>query len=160
MLVLSAPGSTTSAAVLVPSGRHYTHCSGRRSHSSNTDCRRRRLARSSLSGPMTSASWMMFRGRRHSTRPVLERPCDILNYDLSNVPTIAGLKLAPTATRHPYSPFLVAHIDATVMMGHSGIFRDALARFLVDYTAITEGKRILARYYDAKKCASPTPDYR
>ena len=90
----------------------------------------------------------------------LERPCDILNYDLSNVPTIAGLKLAPTATRHPYSPFLVAHIDATVMMGHSGIFRDALARFLVDYTAITEGKRILARYYDAKKCASPTPDHR
>lgn len=83
----------------------------------------------------------------------LSHPCDVVYYDLTSVPSIAGVKLVPIANRvQPFSPFLVAYASGSVVIGHSGIFEDRLKAFLNDYVAITEGKRQLLASPAARQC--------
>jgi hypothetical protein len=83
----------------------------------------------------------------------LSHPCDVVYYDLTSVPSIAGVKLVPIANRvQPFSPFLVAYASGSVVIGHSGIFEDRLKAFLSDYVAITEGKRQLLASPAARQC--------
>jgi len=79
-------------------------------------------------------------------------PCAIINFDLSNIPEIGGIKLEPGENHHPYSPFIVARAGSGVVFKHSGIFEEVLRNFLNDYVALTEGKRILLRDTNLKRC--------
>lgn len=84
--------------------------------------------------------------------------CGIVNYDLTNVPAIGGVKLSPTGNQaHPFSPFLVAYASGKVVLKHSGIFEERLREFLNDYVAIAEGKRMLLADPQAKDCPGPKP---
>jgi hypothetical protein len=79
-------------------------------------------------------------------------PCGIVNFDLTNVPFIGGVKLTPTKDQIRYSPFLVANASGAVIIKHSGIFEEALRDFLNDYVAITEGKRMLLADPQMRNC--------
>ena len=79
-------------------------------------------------------------------------PCKIVTFDLSNVPSIGGLKLEPTQNRVEYNPFIVAYTDKDVIIKHSGVFEKLLRNFLNDYVAIAEGKRILLRDPKMAEC--------
>ncbi len=73
-----------------------------------------------------------------------DRPCDIVNFDLTDMPTIARVRLEPIAGRHhPYSPFLIAYGGKKLIHGHSGIFEQELSNFVNEYIGITRGKRLL-----------------
>jgi hypothetical protein len=82
----------------------------------------------------------------------VDKPCSIVNFDLSDVPTIAGVRLQPTGTHQQFNPFLVARADGKVVVKHSGIFEERLRGFLIDYIAITQGKRILSRRSSSAAC--------
>ena len=87
----------------------------------------------------------------------LSSPCKVVDYDLTSVPSIAGVKLVPLPVNRvqPFSPFLVAYASGSVVVGHSGIFEDRLKAFLNDYVAITEGKRQLLARPEARECVPP-----
>jgi len=72
-----------------------------------------------------------------------ENPCSIANLDLSNVPSIAGIKLTPNQNHRVNSPFIVAHASTNVVLDHSKVFESTLRKFLNDYVAIAQGKRML-----------------
>lgn len=73
-----------------------------------------------------------------------DAPCNIVNYDLTDMPVIGGVALKPIeGSHHPHSPFLVAYASGKVILRHSGIFKKELRNFLNDYVAITEGKKML-----------------
>jgi hypothetical protein len=79
--------------------------------------------------------------------------CAIVNFDLTNVPAIAGVRLAPLGnSSDPFNPFLVVYASGKVIFQHSGIFKSRLRDFLNDYVALAEGKRILLADPDAQKC--------
>ena len=83
----------------------------------------------------------------------LTDPCKLVFYDLTSVPSIAGVKLVPLPNRvQPFSPFLVAYASGSVVLGHSGIFEAQLKQFLNEYVAITEGKRQLLASPKAREC--------
>jgi hypothetical protein len=83
----------------------------------------------------------------------IDNKCGIVNFDLTDVPAIGGVRLVPTANRtDKFSPFLVAYASGKVVLRHSGIFEDRLREFLNDYIAIAEGKRILLADPQAKEC--------
>jgi hypothetical protein len=81
------------------------------------------------------------------------KPCGIVNYDLTNIPSIGGVQLKPTGNHpHRFSPFLIAYASGKVIFRHSGIFEEELRNFLNDYIAITEGKRMLLTDPQMKNC--------
>ena len=80
-------------------------------------------------------------------------PCAIVNFDLTNVPSIGGVRLKPINSHQPFSPFLVAYADGKVVLQHSGIFEEILRNFMNDYIAIAQGKRLLLRNHDTHLCA-------
>ena len=79
-------------------------------------------------------------------------PCKIINYDLADAPAIAGLRFTPTKNNRPFNPLLVAYTSGDVIIRHSGIFEKTLRKFLNDYVAIVEGKRLLLS--DARRAES------
>jgi len=70
-------------------------------------------------------------------------PCAIANLDLTNNLSIAGVRLTPAEGYQPNSPFLVAHASKDVVLNHSKVFEEVLRKFLNDYVAIAEGKRMV-----------------
>ncbi|MFO1313083.1 MAG: hypothetical protein U1F41_13565 [Burkholderiales bacterium] len=85
----------------------------------------------------------------------LDDPCAVVRYDLTTVPSIAGVKLAPLPDRvQPYGPFLVAYASGEVVLGHTGIFERQLREFLNQYVAITSGKRQLLASPKARACVT------
>ncbi|TKB71579.1 MAG: hypothetical protein E8D46_15655 [Nitrospira sp.] len=70
-------------------------------------------------------------------------PCAIENLDLTNLPSIAGVRLTPTENHRSNSPFLIAHASVSVVLDHTTVFEETLRKFLNDYIAITQGKRML-----------------
>jgi len=85
-----------------------------------------------------------------------DKPCDIVNYDLSNMPTISRVRLEPIAERHrPFSPFLIAYGAKDLISGHSGIFQSELRNFINDYIGITRGKRLLLADPEMRHCPEP-----
>jgi hypothetical protein len=70
-------------------------------------------------------------------------PCAIASLDLTNLPAIAGVKLIPTELHKPNNPFLVAHASTKVVLNHTKVFKKTLRKFLNDYIAIVQGKRML-----------------
>jgi hypothetical protein len=86
------------------------------------------------------------------------RPCDIVNFDLTDMPTIGHVRLAPIAGRHnPNSPFLVAYGGTELIRGHSGVFERDLHYFINDYIGITRGKRLLLAVPAMQYCPEPAP---
>ncbi|HET9597907.1 MAG TPA: hypothetical protein VFP65_20135 [Anaeromyxobacteraceae bacterium] len=86
------------------------------------------------------------------------RPCDIVNFDLTDMPTIAHVRLEPIpGRRHPHSPFIVAYGGQELIRGHSGIFERTLHAFINDYIGITRGKRLLLRDPRMQRCPAPAP---
>ncbi len=82
--------------------------------------------------------------------------CEIVNIDLTNMPTIGRVRLEPIAGRHkPYSPFLVAYGGKDLIDGHTGIFDKELHAFINDYIGITRGKRLLLADPRMEKCPEP-----
>jgi hypothetical protein len=74
----------------------------------------------------------------------INRQCEIVSFDLTNVPSIGQVRLVPAGAQdNPYSPFLVAYASGSIVVKHSGIFEEALRNFLNDYVAIAQGKKIL-----------------
>jgi len=87
-----------------------------------------------------------------------DRLCDILNFDLTNMPTISRVRLEPIAGRHkPFSPFLVAYGGKELIHGHGGIFAQELLNFMNDYVGITRGKRLLLANPALQHYREPTP---
>ncbi|MDH4100030.1 MAG: hypothetical protein OEV28_05595 [Nitrospirota bacterium] len=70
-------------------------------------------------------------------------PCAIENLDLTNLPAIAGVRLTPTENHRSNNPFVIAHASVSVVLDHSTVFEETLRKFLNDYIAITQGKRML-----------------
>ncbi|MBC3377123.1 hypothetical protein HU762_24585 [Pseudomonas sp. SWRI92] len=67
-----------------------------------------------------------------------------LGFDLTNpgVP-FAGATLAASPGRSkPFSPVVVAYSDNELIKAHNGIFKEDFRRFLIDYVALLEGKRL------------------
>ncbi len=90
-----------------------------------------------------------------------DRPCDIVNFDLSDRPTIGRVRLEPIAGRHdPYSPFLVAYGGKELMRGHSGVFDQELRNFINDYVGVTRGKRLLSADPEMLRCPEPAHEER
>lgn len=86
-----------------------------------------------------------------------DRLCDVVNFDLTNTPTISRVRLEPIAGRHnPFSPFLVAYGGRELIGGHSGIFEQELRNFMNDYVAMTRGKRLLLANPAMQHCPEPT----
>ena len=73
----------------------------------------------------------------------LEDACSIASLDLTNVPSIAGVRLTPNQNHRANNPFIVAHASTSVVLDHSTVFETTLRKFLNDYVAIAQGKRIL-----------------
>jgi hypothetical protein len=71
-------------------------------------------------------------------------PCAIANIDISNNPIISGIRLTPTSFHRTNNPFLVANASTEVILNHSKVFENLLRKFLNDYVAIVEGKRLVA----------------
>lgn len=82
----------------------------------------------------------------------VDNPCGVVNFDLTNVPFIGGVRLVPTQAKIPYSPFLVVNVSGAVIIKHSGIFEESLRRFLNDYIAIAEGKQMLFADPEMRNC--------
>jgi hypothetical protein len=83
-------------------------------------------------------------------------PCDIVNLDLTNMPTLSRVRLEPIAGRHnPFSPFLVAYGGKELIRGHSGIFQQELLNFMNTYVAIARGKRLLLANPAMQYCPEP-----
>ena len=80
-------------------------------------------------------------------------PCRLIAFDLTNVPWIGGVRLAPTRMHKQYSPFIIAYADNDVVRKHSGIFREVLRKFMTDYVAMVQGKQMLLRSGMYDKCA-------
>jgi hypothetical protein len=95
--------------------------------------------------------------QRFDANTYTNNPCGIVNFDLTNVPFIGGVKLTPREGHIPYSPFLVASASGAVIIKHSGIFEKALRDFLNDYVAITEGKRMLLADPQMRNCPEFIP---
>lgn len=73
-----------------------------------------------------------------------DRLRDIVNIDLTNMPTISRVRLEPIAGRHkPFSPFLVAYGGKALIRGHGGIYAQEFLNFMNDYVGIARGKRLL-----------------
>lgn len=70
-------------------------------------------------------------------------PCAIESLDITNLPTIAGVRLTPTENYRANNPFVIAYASTSVVMDHSKVFEETLRKFLNDYIAITQGKRML-----------------
>lgn len=70
-------------------------------------------------------------------------PCAIANLDLTNLPSIGGVNLTPTVNHRANNPFLVAYASTGVVLNHTMVFEKILRKFLNDYIAITQGKRML-----------------
>jgi hypothetical protein len=84
-----------------------------------------------------------------------DRLREIVNFDLTNMPTISRVRLEPIAGRHtPFSPFLVAHGGKALIRGHGGIYAQEFLTFLNDYVGIARGKRLLL----ANPALQPYPD--
>ncbi|ACV35103.1 hypothetical protein [Accumulibacter sp.] len=73
----------------------------------------------------------------------IKDPCAIVNLDLTNVPSVGGVKLTPGPNHRPNNPFIVAYASTSVVLNHSSVFEEILRRFLNDYVAIAQGKRML-----------------
>jgi hypothetical protein len=73
----------------------------------------------------------------------VDNPAYIANFDLTNIPSIAGVELKPTGIHQPFNPFIVAYADREIVFDHSQIFEDYLPQFLNDYVAILQGKKML-----------------
>ncbi len=95
--------------------------------------------------------------QRFDANTYTDNPCGIVNFDLTNVPFIGGVRLIPTEDHIRYSPFLVANASGAVIIKHSGIFEESLRDFLNDYVAITEGKRMLLADPQMRDCPEPNP---
>ncbi len=87
------------------------------------------------------------------------QPCDIANFDLSDMPTIGRVRLDPLVARHkPHSPFLIAYGGKDLIQGHSGVFDAELRNFINDYIGITRGKRLLLADPGMKDCPDPAEE--
>ena len=87
-----------------------------------------------------------------------DRLRDIVNFDLTNMPTISRVRLEPIAGRHnPFSPFLVAYGGRALIQGHGGIYAEELLNFLNDYVGIARGKRLLLANPALQPYPEPTP---
>ena len=83
--------------------------------------------------------------------------CGIVNFDLTDMPAMSGVRLSPTSTHaDKFHPFIVAYASGDVVIKHSGIFEERLRNFLNDYIAIAEGKRILLADPQNKDCPRRT----
>jgi hypothetical protein len=83
-------------------------------------------------------------------------PCDIVNFDLTDMPRIARVRLDPIAGHHnPYSPFLIAYGGAELIRGHTGVLEQELRNFINDYIGITRGKRLLLAVPAMQECPEP-----
>jgi hypothetical protein len=83
-----------------------------------------------------------------------DNPCEILAFDLTNIPAVGGVRLTPNAAnKDPFNPFLVAYASGEVVIKHSGIFEKTLRNFLNDYVAFAQGKKILLAGPSATSCA-------
>lgn len=71
----------------------------------------------------------------------------VIDFDLTNVPSIGGVKLVPAAAHRAFNPMIVANVSLKVINGHSG-FEALLYEFLTSYVALTQGKRLLLRHVD------------
>lgn len=80
----------------------------------------------------------------------LDDPCSIANLDLTNVPSIAGVRLVPAQNHRANSPFIIAHASTGVVLDHSTVFEATLRKFLNDYVAIAQGKRMLVNVTSTK----------
>ena len=75
------------------------------------------------------------------------RPETVLSMDFTGHVVFGGAELAPIEGRSvPFSPVVVAYTKSDLIEGHSGIFTDEFSRFLTDYVAFVEGKRMLLRF--------------
>ena len=85
-----------------------------------------------------------------------DRRRDIVNFDLTNMPTLSRVRLEPIAGRHkPFSPFLVAYGGKALIQGHGGIYAQELLNFLNDYVGIARGKRLLLANPALQQCPEP-----
>lgn len=73
----------------------------------------------------------------------LDEPCSIADLDLTNVPSIANVRLLPRENHQANGPFVIAHASTQVVADHSTVFEMTLRKFLNDYVAIAQGKRML-----------------
>jgi hypothetical protein len=71
-------------------------------------------------------------------------PDSIRNFDLTRIPAIGGVELKPNTVDQKVNPFIVAYADVKVLLNHTEIFEEEIGRFLTDYIAIVQGKRLLA----------------
>lgn len=67
-----------------------------------------------------------------------------LGFDLTNpgVPFADATLAALPGRSQPFSPVVVAYSDNELIEAHNGIFKDDFRRFLIDYVALLEGKRL------------------
>ncbi len=93
---------------------------------------------------------------KFDTNDFIDRPCDLVNFDLTDIPTIARVRLEPIAERHhSYSPFLIAYGGTQLILGHSGVFTQELRNFMNDYVGVTRGKRLLLADPKMQNCPEP-----
>ena len=85
----------------------------------------------------------------------VDNPDYIANFDLTNIPSIAGVELKPSGIHQPFNPFIVAYADRKVVFDHSRVFEKSLTRFLNDYVAILQGKKMLTGDGPSASTAQP-----
>jgi hypothetical protein len=100
--------------------------------------------------PVPAASLYVSAAMRH--------PCEIVNFDLTRIPTVGRVRLEPIAGRsQAHSPFLVAYGGAELIVGHSGVFGEQLRLFINDFVGITRGKRLLLASAASADCPLEQP---
>ncbi|WP_144403331.1 hypothetical protein [Pseudomonas sp. StFLB209] len=67
-----------------------------------------------------------------------------LGFDLTNpgVPFAGATLTALPGRSQPFSPVVVAYSKNELIEAHSGIFKEGFRRFMIDYVALLEGKRL------------------
>jgi hypothetical protein len=82
-----------------------------------------------------------------------EGVCKLVRMDLTEMVAIGDASLMPIdANRKPHNPYMVAYTSNDIVYQHSGIFREKLLKFFIDYLAINEGKRMVISSNMAKIC--------
>lgn len=79
----------------------------------------------------------------------------IQNVDFTKRLTIGNASLMPRAGWNiANSPVLVAYSSEKLIESHNGIFTESFRKFLIDYVAFIEGKRMVIRAEESRKASS------
>lgn len=70
-------------------------------------------------------------------------PCEVAQRDLSAEKKYGNVEFRPLQSHRPYNPFIVAYTDNNLVPGHNGIFEESLRSFINDFTALTQGKKMV-----------------